>query len=126
MSRLTDRLRAVGIINQWDMVRDGFPGIAYVGADHGRGGHGAYWHVWIKGRSIRGGAWYEYGGRHIVVRSKAERMTALEEALALVSKLCPGVEMVKGPWPMTYVPKADLRAAMARLKEHAAQEKVGK
>jgi hypothetical protein len=111
---LKDALEKVGICNPHLMCSDGMPVIYY---SEGHSVIGRAWVVSVKGKSFKDAAWYEHGSKRFGYYGKEGREESLNEALAFVKTLFPDVEMVKGPWPSTYVAKSDLDAALAMLKE---------
>lgn len=116
MSKLADRLREAGYINLWSMTTKGQPCMSFRPARHVLCSN---WHVSIKGYKVKGAAWYENDGKSFSYCGKEGREEARQEALAWIKKHFPDAEMVKCPLQrMSYTTKADLDAAMAKIKEN--------
>ena len=114
--KFTDRLAAIGIHNPHNLTSDGMPLITY-SAHYGRDPIPSAWVVTVKGRRFKNTEWYEYGSKHFTGAAKGPRSKEpMEQAFALVKRMFPTVEMVKGPWPYTYVNKADLDKAKEAVK----------
>jgi hypothetical protein len=116
MSKFTDELKKIDIYNIHNMTSKGHP-IIYYNSDCGRGGTGRHWVLSIIGKTFKNQAWYCHGNLWF---QKEE----LEKALAKVKELFPDIEMVKGPWRYTWLPKVDLETAKARLKELKEKQNV--
>lgn len=118
MSKTTEALRAVGFVNDWDLTSNGGPMIHYHPYQHrSPTGHG--WHVGLKGKTIKGGAWYEHGGRTFTVivggPFDVAGRKALRKAHALVIKYHPQAVMVRSPFDRHgFVDKKDLDAALKK------------
>lgn len=106
--KLTDRLKAIGISNTYAIVADGHPFIWRYVKWCGRDVRPSGWRLSIKGKEEQH-VCHEHSGRNW--------RTDVEPLLTKCRQLYPHMQMVKGPWPNTYVPKVDLDAAVERLKQ---------
>lgn len=115
MSKLTDQLETIGVFNPHLLVNEGHPFIWLRRRGPGRTGA---WMLTVSGTKFDA-PWYDCGS--LAFTSFGTRYNTLKDAVALPIAKCrelfPDLEMVKGPWPNTYVPKGDLDAAMKKLKE---------
>ena len=117
MSKLTERLRAIGHYNDWDITANGHPMI------HLRTASKAIPRnilLKLKGFSFTNSAWYDNGAKSF--HEHADNADNLKDALAWVEKKFPGMKMVKSPFGgrFTYIPEEDLKAALKELEEHDA------
>ena len=117
---LKDALEKIGIHNPHNLCSNGMPVVYY---SEGHSVIGKAWVVAVKGKEFKDTAWYEHGNKRFSYYGKQGREDSLKEALEFVKQLLPNVEMVKGPWPSTYVAKNDMDAAMATLKEKGVNPK---
>ncbi len=113
MSKLADQLRAIGICNPHELVEDGHPLLAYYRETGRLNVFPSHWSLWVKGKRFTAAAWYEAGALWF----SGNVRDAIVKALAKCRELFPELEMVKGPWPNTYVPRVDLDKAKERIKE---------
>jgi len=115
MSKLTEQLGVIGIFNECGLVRKGYPFIWFRPRDR-RACVPAAWMLTIVGRPFKDVWWRDCGSLSFGVHP-TNRPGAIPAVLAECKELFPDLEMVKGPWPNTYVPKVNLDAAKAKLKE---------
>lgn len=108
MSKFTEELRKISIYNHHNLTTKGHPVVYYI-SDCGRGGTGRHWVLCVIGQEFKNQAWYQHGNLWFGKEN-------LEDALAAAQRICPDIEMVKGPWRNTWVPKVDLDAAKVKLK----------
>ena len=114
MSKLTDQLATIGIHNPRELVDMGHPFICR---------EPRKWVVTHKSM-LRGG---EPGqsDRRVCFWERIDQFW--RDAVSMCFTHCeewyPKLEMVKGPWPNTYVPLVDLEAAMLKLKEKKCSQK---
>lgn len=115
MSKLSEQLRTIDVFNAHHLVAEGHPFIWRRAKDAHRC-VGAAWMLSIKGKQFKSAPYDDYGSRPFSdLRGRTWR-EAVVGPLAMCKELFPDLEMVKGPWPNTYVPKCDLEEAKARLK----------
>jgi hypothetical protein len=114
MSKLGTQLKSIGIYNILDLVMDKHPCIYRLTAESGLV---PGWMLRVKGRSFAHAHWSDNGGMWFSDSSYHNWRAAVAAPLTKCKELFPDLEMVKGPWPNTYVPKCDLEAAKQRLKE---------
>jgi hypothetical protein len=127
MSKTTDALEEVGIFNPNNMVSKGKPYLYYAVAEGGRSCLSfSRWVLCVKGAKFKDQPWYHNGNLWFMpygsVTPEAKKKS-FDEAMAKVQELFPGIEMVKAPYRETWVPKEDLAAAMAMVKENKKGEK---
>lgn len=121
MSKFTEQLRAIRIFNPYNLVADGHPWIWYRPRGEGRDITIPAVMLSIKGKKFKT-HWTNHGSLNFTAINIKVRKKALEEALAKCKELFPDLEMVKGPWRMTWVPKVDLDAAKERIKQKSKEE----
>lgn len=105
MSKANDRLRAIGIINSWDVMqrahKDGLKEdvwLSYHAATTGRGSRSARWVVASKTHKTNPGAhWMDYGQKTFHVYSGKDRAEKLEVAKAWVAEKYGITEWAKIP-----------------------------
>ena len=115
MSKLTEALKEIKIYNEYGLTSKGNPMIYYISPDP-RTCRCSGWRLSIKGYKFKDVAWYDNGDLFFLSRGKEHRNEALQEAIDKCKELFPDIEMVKGPWRMTYVSKVDLDKAKEELK----------
>lgn len=117
MSKLAEQLRTIGIFNWHDLCANGHPMIWRRVKSGSRDVIPSAWMLSIKGKIFKHRAWYDHGAMSFSDHGWTNWREAVAAPLAKCKELFPDLEMVKGPWPNTYVPKCDLDAAKAKLKE---------
>lgn len=118
MSKLTDALNnKLKIYNPYGLVERGHPILSYYSPDPGRSVEAHGWFLMKKGFRYSG-PWYNQGNLKIISDGgKAGRDESLQRALAKCKELFPDLEMVKAPWPWTWIPKVDLDRVIDLMKE---------
>lgn len=116
MSKLTEALRAIKIYNLYGIVKHRHPYIS-VGAARPRACIGKSVLLHIKDYKFKDAAWYDNGCLSFPYSDTKGRRAAVQKAIDRAKKIFPEIELVKGPWPMTWVPKCDLEDAKKRIKE---------
>jgi hypothetical protein len=116
VSKLTDQLETIGVFNASNLVEKGHPFVWRRSGDSPRCVAGG-WMLSIKGKKFKSAHWTDYGAMWFSDTGFPNWRAAIAAPLAKCKELFPDLEMVKGPWPNTYVPRVDLDAAMAKLKE---------
>ena len=111
---LAAALRELGVINGHDLLLSGEPIIQYQAGDTGRFASCGRWVLWVKNRKIKNRPWYEHGAIHFISR-RQDRAEQLEQAKAKAKEMFPNIELVPGPWRMSWVPKAAMERAMALI-----------
>jgi hypothetical protein len=115
MSKKQDFLRSKKIYNDFEIIKNGHPSILCCPGDT-RGLTSSRWVVSVKGQSFKDRAWYEHGSVWKTYGSKEGKKARFDEAIALVKRLFPDVELVKSPFG-GFVPKDDLDDAMEGYEE---------
>lgn len=117
MSKFTNQLGAIGIHNLYDMTSKGLPMIHYT-VPGSQSVLNSRWLLSIKGKHFKDAAWYDHGSLSFVVYGGVEkRNEGLFKALDSCKELFPDVEMVKSPWPFSYVNKVDLDRVKALIEK---------
>jgi len=111
---LAAALRELGVINLYDLLLRGEPAIYYLAGDTGPLASYGRWVLCAKNRKFRNRPWYEHGAIHFTSR-RQDRAEQLEQAKAKAKEMFPNIELVPGPWRMTWVPKAAMERAMALI-----------
>jgi len=113
VSKLTERLREIHIINPHDIVADGDPVVDY---EPQASMYGSGWSLWVKGKPFKDQPWYTHGALKFIVYGRMDKERIKQKALDKCKELFPNIEMVKSPWRDIFVPKTALDRAMERLK----------
>ena len=119
MSKTADKLRTIRIYNEHGIVEDGHPYLA-IHSRQSRSVLPACVFLHIKGRTLKGGAWYENGGKMFSYGGINDKPEAIEKAFAFVEKMFPGLKMVKSPFGggLAWVPEIDLKDKLEKAEEH--------
>ena len=116
MSKAADKLRAARFFNAHDITADGQPMLSYRAAAP-RSCLTSAWMIRVKGQTIKG-PWYDRGAKSFSVGFGVSRKEVKDAALTWIAERFPDIEMVSNPLRrMSYVPKQDLAAAMAKANE---------
>ena len=118
-------LRKIGIYNPYELVAFGQPVIDYHRRASGRSVMPSHYSLSIKGKSFKNQPWHHRGALWFTFTGQERKPKELQKAFAKVKELFPEVEMVKAPWRETWVPKTDLDAAKAKLKEYETKDLIG-
>lgn len=113
MSKLTEQLKTIGIFNPHNLVGNGHPFICWRSRSRCQG---QAWMLYVKGKKFDT-HWDNYGAMSFGTWTHTNWRAAVAGPLAKCAQLFPGLEMVKGPWPNTYVPKVDLDKVIVKLQE---------
>jgi len=115
-SKLSDLLATIGIHNPHNLVANGHPFI-WRRTREPRACRVAAWMLSIKSKQFTRVAWYDHGSLSFGGLAYADSKAELVAAIAKANEMFPDLEMVKGAWRNTYVPKCDLEKAIAAAKE---------
>jgi hypothetical protein len=128
VSKLTEQLRSVGIVNPWQFAGRGNVYIDYTPANNGRGGRSARWQVTRPGfRTDPNGAWYNNGHKTFWVYSRADKEPKLFEAKAWASERYGIKEWARTPFG-SWMDAEFVKKRLAELKsaQPSADETEGK
>lgn len=112
MSKITDKLHAVGIHNSYAIVARGHPLIS-IHTPHGREVIPRAVTLELIGRKFKSAVYYEHGAKWFTYQGKEGRDEAYEKAFVWVKNYAPNMKMVKSPFTSyDYIPEEDLKIAI--------------